>query len=255
MTNSAQNVVLWGIPRSVSTAFEKTFANRSDTYAIHEPFAECYYFGRDRKSSRYGEEANKNSYTKEDAYNRIFINTHPITFTKDLTFQAHHYISDEFLEKVTSSFIMRHPYKVFSSLKKLKPDFTREEFGFQSFEKMWNQVKDVQGKEAVLVEGEIFQQSPKQVLEEYCEKVGVEFQASMLTWEDGKLQEWGKGDEEVHTKWHKTLENSRSILTSTSTDLDLEMNDEQKYIIDEAIEIYDRLLPFAIGNKTSLKNA
>ena len=45
-------IALWGVPRSVSSAFNQMMANRGDVSAYHEPFGEAYYYGEDRLSER-----------------------------------------------------------------------------------------------------------------------------------------------------------------------------------------------------------
>lgn len=50
-----KTVALWASPRCVSTAFEKTFSQRSDTGIVHEPFCDVYYFSQWRISDRFGD--------------------------------------------------------------------------------------------------------------------------------------------------------------------------------------------------------
>ncbi|WP_179032715.1 sulfotransferase family protein [Paenibacillus kribbensis] len=247
MINSkVKTIWLWGVPRSISTAFGKTFSQRNDCELIHEPFAECYYFSGNRKSFRYGENPNLVSYGMEDIEKIILEKKRPVVFLKDLAFQAYHYVNDGFLSRNEQTFIIRHPLSVFSSLKKLKPDFTEEEFGFTAFQSIWDKVSFMLGHAPVLVEGERFQREPERILREYCKKVGLDFQTNMLSWDTGMLREWTAEDYEVHTKWHKTLEQSKTINPPRITELDLNMSMEQKNIIDNAIEIYNKILPYAL---------
>ena len=46
-------VILWTVPRSVSTAFERAFMQRPGTRTCHEPYGGPYYFGPERSSPRY----------------------------------------------------------------------------------------------------------------------------------------------------------------------------------------------------------
>ena len=46
-------IVLWTVPRSVSTSFERMMSARGDHAVFDEPFSRSYYFGPDRRSWRY----------------------------------------------------------------------------------------------------------------------------------------------------------------------------------------------------------
>ncbi|MEM6270027.1 MAG: hypothetical protein AAF998_11360 [Bacteroidota bacterium] len=50
---SPRIIDLWAIPRSASSAFERTFAQRSDTY--FEPFFNVYHFSSVRQATRLSE--------------------------------------------------------------------------------------------------------------------------------------------------------------------------------------------------------
>ncbi|HFK1529148.1 sulfotransferase family protein [Bacillus thuringiensis] len=239
-------IMMWGVPRSVSTAFEKTFSQRSDTTTIHEPFAECYYYGPDRVSDRYME-SNEREYSKAAALNTIYANKSPLVFVKDLAFQSYHFVDDELLKKSNNAFIIRHPHKVFSSLVKLKPDFTEQEFGFTALEILWNRVKNLKKENPILIEGERFQKEPRKTLLIFCEKLGIEYQDKMLEWENGKLNNWKEEDNEIHGKWHKNLENSKTISFTENLESDLSMNSEQKEIVNRAMEIYNKLITYSIN--------
>ena len=60
-------VALWAAPRCVSTAFLKTFSQRSDTKIIHEPFCNVYYFSQWRISDRFGDAKELYSYVSVEA--------------------------------------------------------------------------------------------------------------------------------------------------------------------------------------------
>ena len=85
---SAKTILLWSPPRCVSTAFEKTFSQRSDTVVVHEPFTDCYYFSRGRKSSFYGDCEELLDYDGNQAIQKIQLNSAPIIFCKELAFQG-----------------------------------------------------------------------------------------------------------------------------------------------------------------------
>lgn len=47
--------VLWTVPRSVSTSFERMMIERGDHTVFDEPFSRSYYYGPERRSDRFTE--------------------------------------------------------------------------------------------------------------------------------------------------------------------------------------------------------
>ena len=134
--DSQPPILLWAVPRSVSTAFEKTFSQRDDFDVLHEPFTDCYYFSRDRRSARYGDQPDRSAYTAVSACEAVFRPTTKRTFVKELCFQAEPYLNQAFIDRVRSTFIIRSPEVVLNSLMPLKPDFTEDEFGYTAMERI-----------------------------------------------------------------------------------------------------------------------
>ncbi|CAH1775325.1 unnamed protein product [Owenia fusiformis] len=48
-------VILWAVPRSISTAFFRAIMANGRSKVILEPFAKAYYYGSERLSKRYGD--------------------------------------------------------------------------------------------------------------------------------------------------------------------------------------------------------
>jgi Sulfotransferase domain len=205
-------VALWAVPRSVSTAFERTFAQRADTEVVHEPFTDCYYFSEHRRSSRYGSASALAGYDGEAAVAAISSVRAPLVFVKDLCFQAEPYVTDDFLDGVVNTFIIRDPQAVLRSLAPLKPDFSEDEFGFLAFARLWHRVVDGLGHRPIVIDGDRFRANPEAILRQYCHTVGVDFDPAMLRWEDGRIRSWGDHERDSQAKWHHTLETSTGIL-------------------------------------------
>lgn len=234
-------IALWAIPRSVSTAFEKTFSRRPDTEIVHEPFTDCYYFSNVRRSSRYGEEPSRTQYDGGCAAQDILQVDAPVIFTKDLCFQAEPYVSQEFLEGAINTFIIRDPKTVLSSLQPLKPDFSEDEYGYLAFKRMWDRVVGELQQKPILIEGDRFRQDPRNTLKRYCYEVGLTFDPGMLEWKQGRIREWAPHENESQAKWHHTLETSNRILPpankkSTIANGKGSMVDRAQHIVDSVID-------------------
>ena len=233
-------VILWAVPRSVSTAFEKTFTNSPQFNVIHEPFTDCYYFGKDRKSDRYGDkkEISKNSGARTCQY--ILATGEKRCFVKELCFQAEPYISDQFLAGVTSTFIIRRPDAVLASLASLKPDFTEHEFGFTALERVWDRVQELTGSVPPLVDGHAFREDPEGVLSSYCKCIGAAYEPGMLRWTDGRIRNWAPHEAHSQAKWHQTLEQSDGILPPSRRPSPSVTGSRQQ-VLDDAWRIYRKV--------------
>ena len=241
-------VCAWATPRSVSTAFEKTFTQRRRTSVVHEPFTNCYYFGPDRRSSRYGTISRPETADARSAIEWIR-STHgsqPEIFVKDLAFQAEPYLPDHFLSTVTNTFILRHPDLVHRSLRPLKPDFTEDEFGFTALHRLFQRVTDLApDRRPVVVEGTWFRRSPERVLREYCARVGMAFEPGMTSWDDGRIRAWGPEEEKSQAVWHTTLEASSSVLPPSDdpvADGEAEAEWHRQPMYHRALEIYEEII-------------
>jgi hypothetical protein len=238
-----QTIAIWGVPRSVSTAFEKTFTRLQGLRIVHEPFSDCYYFGPTRRSARYGNVPRAQKFAPRAALIQIERKGAEIVLFKDLCFQANCYVPDEALGQMTNTFIVRHPDLVIDSLRRLKPDFTDEELGFDALGEMFDRVVAL-GQQPVVVEGQVFRACPGEVLRRYCEAVNLPYCLEMLCWEDGRIRNWAPHEEESQAKWHSTLEASDHIEPPASKDLasPLELGD----VYARAIAVYERVAKHAI---------
>ncbi len=240
----SKNVVLWAAPRCVSTAFEKTFAQRSDTEVVHEPFCDVYFFSKWRRSDRFGDCEELLDYSSDRAMAQITSKTASIVFTKEHAYQALPYIDKDFLASSVNSFIVRHPLEVIDSWYRVKEFPTEEEFGFSTIDQIWQIVTEELKQKPILIDATRFRENPEQVLSNYCQEIGVEFESQMLNWSNGQLQKWSPREAEFHAKWHSTLDKSTTIMPPKK--VEVEIRSEDLELFERALEVYNKLLKFAL---------
>jgi hypothetical protein len=238
-----QTIAIWAVPRSVSTAFEKTFTCLPALRTVHEPFADCYYFGPERRSNRYGGVPQPKPYNRRRAFEDLEPADGETTVFKDLCFQAVHYIPDHLLARFTNTFIVRHPDLVVDSLRRLKPNFTEEELGFEPLAEMFERVTRL-GQLPTVVEGQMFRTDPEPVLRRFCADVGIPFESAMLRWEDGRIRQWAPHEAESQAQWHSTLEASAEIEPPSPVIPPAPV--ELGGVYERALAIYHRVAAFAI---------
>ena len=237
-------VALWASPRSVSTAFEKTFSQRSDTEIVHEPFCDTYYFSQWKRSERFGEVKELENYSSAEAIKKIASFKSSLVFVKDHAYQVLPYVDRHFFSSLTNTFIIREPQEVIASWYRVKEYPTEEEFGFTAIEKTWQIVVEELGQKPIVVEANSFRSQPEKTLQLYCKNIGVEFEPKMLNWHNGKLQNWNDREAQFHGKWHSTLDRSQGIIPPIKEIV--EIRPQEKEIVARATKIYQKLYEYAL---------
>lgn len=232
-------VALWASPRSVSTAFEKTFSQRSDTEIVHEPFCDIYYFSQWNRSDRFSDLKKLENYSSADAIKKILRMKTPLTFVKDHAYQVLPYVNRQFFASLTNTFIIRDPQEVIASWYRVEEYPTEEEFGFTAIDKTWQIVVEELGEKPIVVEANRFRSQPEKTLQLYCENIGVKFEPKMLNWQNGKLQNWNKREAQFHAKWHSTLNDSKGILPPIQEIVKIRPQEQE--IVAKAMKIYEKM--------------
>jgi hypothetical protein len=241
-----QIVALWATPRSISTAFLKTFCQRGDTAVIMEPFADVYNFSHERRTNLFGDNEALHGHDRQRALRTIQAASAPLVFFKDMAYHARHYIDKEFLRLVTNTFILRAPEECMASIYKGGVDaFSEEEFGFESLYQLWNIATQELGQPSIIVEATRFRRDPERVLRRYCEQIGVDFMPQMLAWEPGRLKEWQPHEIEFQAKWHEAVEHSTTILPPTSVQLEVRTPVHQQ-MLERPQAIYAEMSRYAL---------
>ncbi len=222
-------IALWAVPRSLSTAFERVFVERDDLEVLHEPFSAAYYYGTDRLSDRYADEAPKPESSYEEVLAEVFKPREKRLFLKDMPYQAKGVMSPEFVSRFTNTFIIRDPKYVLSSLYKMWPDFTLEETGFEQIYWAFRYAEEA-GENPVVVDAMTFSENPVSVLSAYCEQIGIPFRPDALSWEPGEVEKWKSWEE-----WHEAAQQSTGIERAERRDPELP---------DELQEAYEGCLPY-----------
>jgi Sulfotransferase domain len=222
-------IALWAVPRSLSTAFERVFVERDDLEVLHEPFSAAYYYGPDRLSERYADEAPKPENSYESVLAEVFRPREKRLFLKDMPYQAKGVMSREFIRRFTNTFIIRDPKYVLSSLYKMWPDFTLEETGFEQIYWAFKYAEEA-GQDPVVVDAMTFSEDPVGILSVYCERVGIPFRPDALSWEPGEVEKWKSWE-----GWHEAAQRSTGIKRAERRDPELP---------DELQEAYEECLPY-----------
>jgi hypothetical protein len=222
-------IVLWAVPRSVSTAFERVFVERGDFRVFHEPFSVSYYFGPERRSDRFAGKEPKDKYRHENVLAELLAPGDKPVFIKDMAYHAAGFMDREFAAKFTNSFIIREPKQVLSSLRGMWPDFTTEEAGYEQLYRL-SRYSAESGQESVIVDAQDLSEDTEGTVAAYCEALGIPFEPEALSWEPREVPEWKTWDE-----WHTDVQESTGIGEISREDVSLPTH---------LRGVYERCLPY-----------
>ncbi|XP_072017163.1 uncharacterized protein [Amphiura filiformis] len=224
-------VMLWYIPRTLSTAVTKCLSFVDGIQIIFEPYVYAYYFGPEGKKTtdarmskiydNFLEKTNDVGTDKVDLAKGFVPDTctydwvkqtleadYPgkkIVFCKDASYTLDGQY-DRLPQGYQHTFIIRHPYKLYKSWRILVQRFLQlqEPFNFHELPEPVCQPKYGleehyelyqylmnQGMNPIVIDADDLQRHPESIMRKYCAVVGIPFTEDLL--------QWPSGDDILHT--------------------------------------------------------
>jgi len=180
-------------PRNISTAMMYSFRSRRDTTVFDEPLYAHYL--RVTGIEHPGRKTTLATLPTDgyEAIRDIILGPcpTPIFFVKNM---AHHIIGVrlelDFLDEVTSFFLIREPGEVITSLMKNLPNPTPEMTGLPQQAVLLNHLA-ASGREPIVVSSRQILEDPEGQLRRLCDRLGIRWDPAMLSWEPGPKPEDG----------------------------------------------------------------
>ena len=234
-------LVLWGTPRSTSTAFEWMMRMRGDMTCLHEPFGEAWYQGEDARWPRIKPGSPR---IKGLSFHSVWQSLKSAAaegpvFSKEFPHHTEHLWSDEFLDSFNHSFLIRDPAKVATSMYKHWPDFLLKEIGFVEQRELFDRITDKLGDTPPVIDSDDLLEKPHAVVEAYCNAVSIPYIEAALSWEPGDRDEvsWYDGG-----SWHANLRDSDGLTAQPRQYIDIaEAPDRVKEIYEIVLPHYEHL--------------
>ena len=182
-----KRICLWSGPRNVSTALMYAFAQRSDTQVIDEPLYAHYLYNTDRAAAHPGtpEVMASMSTDGEQVIREVILGAceKPVLFMKHM---AHHLISIDrhFLQQTLNVFLIRDPREMLPSLTKVIGKPTLADTGLKTQHDLLIDLRAV-GQSPPILDARLLLKDPSGVLCRLCERLGLPFEAAMLSWKAG----------------------------------------------------------------------
>ena len=182
-----------------------SFAQRSDTRVVDEPLYGHYLrvsgaLHPGREEILLNMETDGSKVVSEVMFGEF---DEDIIFLKQMT---HHLVDIDttFLNEVINVILIRDPYQLISSFHQIIPEVTMTDVGVEKQYVMFNELISIGQYPIVIDSGEILK-SPLNVLTELCERIGIDFQESMLKWKPGPRPEDGIWAKHWYSNVHKSI--------------------------------------------------
>ena len=227
--------VMWAVPRSMSTAFERMMMERGDHVVFDEPFSRRYYYGPDKRSRRFAEVLPDSSAREVLTSLEAAAEAAPV-FVKDMAYHVADLLDTGLLGRFRNSFLIRDPAATLRSLARRWPDFTDEESGWEALGAAADAVERT-GQPLVVVDAEALCRDPAGVVAAWCAAMDLPFVPEALAWQPGMRPEW-----ELWADWHGATAEARGFRASgpaPAPPSDAEPRLRQAY--ERALPVYARL--------------
>lgn len=223
-------------PRNISTAMMYSFAQRSDTKVVDEPFYAHYLVktqldhpGREEVLASMS--ANQNTVLAELSQ---LERQHPVVFLKNM---AHHHIGLDwsYLHTMKNVFLIRDPHQLIASFAQVIAQPTLQDIGLKEEAELFEYVAAHGKHPPLVIDTNAILSNPEKGLRSLCERLGIPLEKSMLRWKKGPIKEDG-----VWAKyWYHNVHDSTGFAKQPTSSRPLPENCVQLY--EEALPYYQKL--------------
>lgn len=239
-------IAMWSGPRNISTAMMRSFENRADTVVVDEPFYACYLHTSGMDHPMREEVIASQSTDWREVAAGLSVDREGVAFVyqKHMT---HHMLSQidlDWAATMRNCFLIRDPASVVSSYVRKRDSVTEQDIGIKRQYQLYQDISSISGQEIPVIDTAAFLSNPERGLRSLCELLGVPFCENMLGWPVGRRS----SDGVWASHWYQAVEQSTGFQATNSppTTTRASLSSEQRAVVDEADEYYQRLLAKAV---------
>ncbi|MDX1609547.1 MAG: hypothetical protein R3225_05445 [Halofilum sp. (in: g-proteobacteria)] len=236
-------IAMWSGPRNISTAMMRSFGNRSDCFVTDEPLY-AYYLQATGIDHPMREEVIASQST--DWRNVVRWLSGPVPQGRPVWYQKHmtHHLLDEvgrdWLDRVTSCFLLRDPRAVLASYARKRQHVTTADIGMLQQAAIFDEVRERSGTVPPVIDAADVLRDPRTMLTRLCQAVGIAFDERMLSWPPGPRDTdgvWGR-------HWYGNVIESTGFQPYRPPAGELPA--ELEAIAEECRPVYERLRQYAL---------
>lgn len=235
-------ICLWSGPRNISTALMYSFAQRDDTKVFDEPLYGHYLKNTDAKKYHPGAAEIMQSMDtngKRVVKNMLSEHDKPVLFFKNMT---HHLLdlNRDFLKQVVNVFLTRDPLDMIPSFANVIKNPTLADIGYKDHVDLIDYLEQ-ETIEPIVLDSSRILDNPENTLRVLCERIGIDFQENMLSWEAGSRKEDGIWAQ----YWYDNVHRSTGFTKYRKKDIPFP--EQLKPLLDVCMPYYNRLQPYVIS--------
>lgn len=214
-----------------------SFAQRSDTIVVDEPFYACYLSRTQADHPGKHDVLNSQSSDEVVVKSELFQKREkPVLFIKNM---AHHIevMNDDFLSQCINIFLIRDPKQLIASYAQVIDNPTMRDIGIEYEYQLFQKVSN---KKPIVIDSGLLLQNPASVLQQVCEASGIKFENQMLQWKAGPKEYDGIWA----PHWYANVHRSTGFEKQSTSDRPLPKQLEPLY--ETASIYYQKLLQHAL---------
>lgn len=240
MPASRLQICLWSGPRNVSTALMYSFAQRSDAAVVDEPLYGHYLRVSGTRHPGRAEVLAAMDTDGDRVMRRLLTQpaSAPLLFMKHM---AHHLIGldESFLAQTANVLLIRDPREMLVSLTQQLPDATLADTGLSRQQILFDELREG-GQDPPVLDAARLLENPAGILNRLCDRLGIAFEAAMLSWPAGP-----KSYDGVWARhWYGNVHRSTGF--NVRRPGPRAFPDRLRPLLEECRVYYDHLLSFAI---------
>ena len=230
----------WSGPRNVSTALMYAWRQRPDTTVYDEPFYAHYLNLTARDHPMFDEVVAAQSTDVNEVIDEVILGPvdTPVYFMKQMAHHLHG-VPRGWLRKTENILLTRDPRDMLRSLSVQLPDCGLADTGLAEQVELLDAVL-TDGGSPVVIDSRLLLEDPAGVLTRVCERLGLTFDHTMLSWPPGPKPEDGAWA----PAWYASVHQSTGFAPYRPSEHPTP--ERLGPILEEAMPLYERLLEYAI---------
>lgn len=215
-----------------------SFAQRSDTQVVDEPFYAMYFSKTDVDHPGKQDVLKAQSPDEEEVKAQIFSgHAKPVFFIKNMAHHIEVMNNHDFLSKCVNIFLIRNPKQIIASYAQVIDKPVMRDIGIEYEWKLFDELND---PKSIVLDSGLLLENPESVLKQVCEHAGINFQKQMLTWPVGPKSYDGVWAPHWYANVHKSTGFEKQPTSERA------LPDHLKPLAEEADVYYKKLLTHAI---------
>jgi hypothetical protein len=215
-----------------------SFAQRSDTQVVDEPFYALYFSKANVDHPGKADVLKAQSSNEEVLKAQIFKqHSKSVFFIKNMAHHIEVMEDQSFLSKCINIFLIRNPKQIIASYAQVIEKPVMRDIGI---EYEWQLFKELNDPNSIVLDSGLLLQNPESVLKKVCERAGITFEKQMLAWEAGPKSYDGVWAPHWYANVHKSTGFEKQPTSER------QLAEQLEPLADQADEYYQLLLQHAI---------